>query len=129
MEQAWTYRRGTWSTITSPVAFADSYGEQLEELEGYDTDTLWLGLEGGFQAEVYTRLKDNYTAPTVYLVILYLGGDNREHIYVEDLPSLLQLLNSLAPIIQCSNEDVVVEDEEEDDEDEFGGNGAEDEFR
>lgn len=127
MEQAWTYRRGAWSTITSPVAFTDSDGEQLEELEGYSTDTLWLGLDGGFQAEVYTRLKDNHTAPMPHLVIVYIGGDNRDYIFVEDLPSLLQLLNSLAPIIQCSNEDVMAEDDEDDD-DEFGGDGAEDEY-
>ena len=97
MEQAWTYRRGAWSTITSPIAFTGSDGEQLEDLEGYDSDTLWLGLEGGFQVEVYTRLKQNRTAPMPYLAIIYMGGDNRNYVFVEDLPSLLQLLNSLGP--------------------------------
>ena len=125
MDQAWTYRRGSWSTITSPIAFTDSDGNQLLELEGYSEDTLWLGLEGGFQVEVYTRLKENHSAAMPYLVIVYLGGDNRDYVFAEDLPSLLQLLNSMAPIIQCSSEDI----EDEEDEDDFGGNGAEDEFR
>ena len=123
MDQAWTYRRGSWSTITSPIAFTDSDGDQLQELEGYSEDTLWLGLEGGFQVEVYTCLRDNSKAPMPYLVIIYLGGDNRDYVFAEDLPSLLQLLNSMAPIIQCSTEDI----EAEEDEDDFGGNGSDDE--
>jgi hypothetical protein len=127
MDQVWTYRRGAWSTSTSPVTFTDSDGEQLEEIEGYDSNTMWLGLEGGFQVEVYTRLKDNRKATSEYLVIIYLGGDNRDYVFAEDLPSLLQLLNYLAPIIQCSNEDVEAEDEDE--EDEFGADGPEDKYR
>ncbi len=127
MDQAWTYRRGSWSMNASPVAFNDDSGEQLPELEGFSPDTLWLGLEGGFQAEVYTRLKDNRTVSMPYLVVMYIGGDNREYIFVEDLPSLLQLLNSVAPIIQCSTEDL---EAERDEEDELGAPGAEeDEFR
>jgi hypothetical protein len=130
MEQAWTYKRGTWSTTTSPIALTDGDGDQLDEVEGYSPDTLWLGLEGGLQVEVYTKLKDNPTAAMPYLVIVYLGGDNRDYIYVEDLPSLLQLMNMMAPIIQCSNEDIEAERDEDDDEDEFdGGDGAGDEHR
>lgn len=131
MEQAWSFRRGNWSDVTSPVGFVDAAGEQLEEVEGYEAETLWLGLEGGFQVEVYTRVKGNTKALSPYLAILYLGGDNREYVYIEDLPSLMQFLNMVAPIIQCSNEDIEASgelgddwDEEEDDE---SGNG--DHFR
>ena len=123
MDQAWTFRRGSWATITSPIAFVDDNGDQLLQLEGYSEDTLWLGLEGGFQVEVYTRMKDDHKAPMPYLVIVYLGGENRDYVFAEDLPSLLQLLNSVAPIIQCSTEDI----EAEEDEDDFGGNGSGDE--
>ena len=122
MDQAWTFRRGSWATITSPIAFVDNNGDQLLELEGYDEETLWLGLEGGFQVEVYTRLKDSNKAPMPYLVIIYLGGDNRDYVFAEDLPSLLQLLNDVAPIIQCSTEDIEAEDD-----DDFEGNGSDDE--
>ncbi len=111
MEQVWSYRRGTWSNVTSPIPFVDSDGEQLEQLDGYAEETLWLGLEGGFQGEVYTRLKDDQTAPAPYLAILYVGGDNREYVYLDDLPSMIQFLNMLAPIIQCSNEDIEAENE------------------
>lgn len=109
MDQVWSYRRGSWTEATTTIPFVDGDGEQMEELEGYDVETLWLGLEGGFQVEVYTRLKDNRSAPAPYLVILYMGGDNREYVFVEDLPSLLQFLNEISPIIQCSNEDIEAE--------------------
>jgi hypothetical protein len=115
MDQVWSFRRGSWSTATSPFPFVDADGDQLEELEGYDFETLWLGLEGGFQVEVYSRLKDNRTAPAPYVAILYLGGDNREYVFIEDLPSLLQFLNEVAPIIQCSNEDIESEPDLDDD--------------
>ena len=127
MEQVWSFRRGNWSELASPVALVDPDGEQLEEVEGYDPETLWLGLEGGFQVEVYTRLKGNTKAPAPYLAILYMGGDNREYVFIEDLPSLLQFLNTVSPIIQCSNEDIEAEnglgdewDEEDEEESEDG---------
>ncbi len=132
MEQVWSFRRGTWSNATSPVSLVDSDGEQLEELEGYEAETLWLGLEGGFQVEVYTRVKGSQTSVAPYLAILYVGGDNREYVLVDDLPSLIQFLNLLAPIIQCSNEDIEAENEVggedwEEEEEEESGNG--DRFR
>ncbi len=132
MEQVWSFRRGTWSNATSPISFADSDGEQLEELEGYEAETLWLGLEGGFQVEVYTRAKGSQASVAPYLAILYVGGDNREYVLVDDLPSLIQFLNLLAPIIQCSNEDIEAENEVggedwEEEEEEESGNG--DRFR
>lgn len=126
MDEVWSFRRGTWSSVASPIQFVDADGEQLEQLDGYGDETLWLGLEGGFQVEVYTRLKGTQPAQSPYLAILYTGGDNREYVFVEDLPSLIQFLNLLAPIIQCSNEDIEAErdfeedgwdDEEEEEED------------
>ncbi len=117
MNQVWGFKRGTWSPVTSPIPLVDSDGEQIAELEGYREETLWLGLEGGFQVEVYTREENKRASLAPFLAILYMGGENREYVFVDDLPSLIQFLNTLAPIIQCSNEDIEAHREMGDDED------------
>ena len=114
-EEVWRYQRGTWSRTTSPIDFEDEDGELLETLPGYSSRTRWFGDEDQFGLEVYSADSDSPSrAPAPYLAVIYNLGDSIERIFVEDLPSLLQLLRETAPILDLPNFNL--EPGEEDDE-------------
>ena len=115
-EQVWRYNYGSWSRMSSPVEFEDENGDLLEAPAGYSTRTRWFGDEEGFGAEVYSADPESDTeVPAPYLVMIYNVGDNIERVFVEDFPSLLQLLQDLGPFLDLPNETLEPEEEFEED--------------
>ncbi len=99
-EEVWRYHRGSWTSMESPIEFVDEEGELLEAPAGYSPNTRWFGEESEFEIEVYSADPDaEVEAPSPYLVIFYNVADNIERVFVEDFPSLLQLLRETAPIL------------------------------
>jgi len=103
-EEVWRYHRGSWSSMESPVDLYDESGDLMEAPAGYSSRTRWFGDEAGFQIEIYSADPESETeAPTPYLAIVYNVGDNVEHVFVDDFPSLLQLLREMAPVLDLTN--------------------------
>jgi hypothetical protein len=119
-DKVWRYQRGSWSEMAPPIDFEDEDEELLEELPGYAPRTRWFGEENEFAIEVYSADPDaSPAAPSPYLVVVYNVGDNVEHVFVEDFPSLLQFLKEMAPVLDLNNfvweldEDVDLFDDED----------------
>lgn len=118
-EEVWRFERGVWSSMDSPVEFYDENGDPLETPAGYSPRTRWFGDEGELEIEVYSADAELLgEAPTPYLAVIYNMGDNIERVFVEDFPSLLQLLQEMAPLLELPNRgwEPMGEDEEEESE-------------
>lgn len=121
-EKVWRYQRGSWSEMATPVEFEDEEGELLETPAGYSPRTRWFGEENEFAVEVYSADSEaSPPAPAPYLAIVYNVGDNIERIFVDDFPSLIQLLREMEPVLDMDN---FIWEPDEDDED-FGDDGEE----
>ncbi len=103
MESAWLYDGGEWQAIDNP--FPDMAQETLREFGYASTPTAIFGTSGdtpGFTVELYPTRPAAQQLPYAYLLLI--PALTAQPIFALDLPSVLQLLGQLAPLIQAATE-------------------------
>ncbi|HUY99501.1 MAG TPA: hypothetical protein VMU89_04070 [Thermomicrobiaceae bacterium] len=101
MESAWLYDGGEWSAIDNP--FPDMAQETLREFGYASSPTAIFGTGGdtpGFTVELYPTREARRRLPYSYLLLV--PALTSQPIFALDLPSVLQLLGQLAPLIQAA---------------------------
>lgn len=90
----WKYYRGEWTETEDPLVWNndDKWGTVLSRAGYYDFPSATYG-EDPYIAELY--VKKDYTPP--YLITFSLS-DTIEHVYIDDIPSLMQWLRDYTPI-------------------------------
>ena len=91
--KAWKYHRGDWTEIDDPLVWEkDDEWETVFSRAGYYSFPSATYGEGTC-AELY--VKKDYSSP--YLITFSLS-DSIEHVYIDDIPSLMQWLRDYSPI-------------------------------
>lgn len=109
--RVWMYERGEWAEIPSPFTEGEELEQAVARLEFGDTPILLLGDPDGFHVEVYA-------AERTAAVMDAFGGRVAEAeflasvdtwstyypVFIADLPSLVQLMGELRPILASERE-------------------------
>lgn len=118
-QKTWVYERGTWTEIHDPFGEGDAeFGAALEEMGLYRHESLRFGEEHGFHVDVH-ETDDPFTiegpegqAHVEFLAVV--GTPFRFYpVFVTDLPSIVQLIGELRPMIASEREAIDLEDRRE----------------
>lgn len=102
MGTAWVYDDGDWDEMDNP--FPDLTQETLREFGYASTPTAIFGTSGetpGFTVELYPRV-DWEERQLPYAYLLLIPALTAQPIFALDLPSVLDLLGQLAPLVQAA---------------------------
>jgi hypothetical protein len=109
--RTWRYERGDWTEVPNPFSSDVNLEQQLERFGFGDTPVLDLGDPDGFYIETYATEEsavalDGFGGTVVEAEFL-LTGDTWASwypVFVADLPSLVQLIGELRPILASERE-------------------------
>ncbi len=119
MRRTWIYERGRWVETRDPFQeFFEDFDEELGRLGFESASYLRFGDENRFHVEVY-EAGDSVTVQAIegpveveFLVTINLSSD-WHRVFVVDLPSLVQLVGELRPMLASAREVLDFEEFEE----------------
>jgi hypothetical protein len=110
--RVWMYERGKWAEIPDPFGGAEEFSSELDGL-GFSSDTpvLLLGDPDAFHVEAYEAERgivvldysEDRAAESEFLVVVNTWA-SWYPVFVSDLPSLVQLIGELRPILASERE-------------------------
>lgn len=115
----WVYERGAWTEIRAPLAEGSTeYGDALQEMGLYRHESLRFGDEHGFHMDVHEADDPlSVEGPEGQMRVEFLaivGTPFRFYpVFVADLPSLVQIIGELRPMIASEREAIDLEDRRE----------------
>jgi hypothetical protein len=95
--QVWRYELGTWVEEDIPVSERHPFLP-----EGYDPPPFMTFGDTSPESKGMSVAAHEATEGRGYLVIVFAGEEAMDPVVVLDLPSLLDLLGKLAPIVSAS---------------------------
>lgn len=117
--KAWAYERGAWTEIRDPLAEGSTeYHDALEEMGFYRHESLRFGAEHGFHVDVHEADDPlSVEGPEGQVRADFLVVVETPHrfypVFVADLPSLVQIVGELQPMISGQLETIRLEDRRE----------------
>ena len=117
--RTWACERGTWAEISDPFGEEDTeFGEALQQLGFYANESLRFGDEHGFHVDTHEADEpvtiEGPKGPVNTEFVVVVGTPFRFYpVFVEGLPSLVQLMGELRPMIASEFQTIRLEDRRE----------------
>jgi hypothetical protein len=96
--QVWRYQLGTWAEEDAPLSERHPFLP-----EGYDHSPFMTFGDTSPGAKGMSAAAHEASEGRGYLIVVFAGEEAMDPVLVSDLPSLLELLGKLAPIVSASH--------------------------
>ena len=118
--KTWMYERGRWVEIRDPIEQEGStkFNEALEQLGFYGHESLRFGDENGFHVDVHEAddpvAVEGPEGPAEVEFLAVVSTAFRYYpVFVQGLPSLVQLMGELRPMVSSELQTIRLEDQRE----------------